>query len=147
MAEPAAVQVVGLAELRKALREAGDKQMANALRDANTKVAALALERARPALAEVSSTVAASGRAMKSQVGGKVAFSSVRAGGTIFGAHHDRPRVGPSGRVFRGYNQFRTTNPKGYHVGPEVDESLEEIASIYIDAVDEYMDAQGVPRA
>lgn len=142
-----ALQIVGLKELRKALREAGDKEMANALRDANTKVAALALDKARPGIAEQSSTVASSGRAMKSQVGGKVAFTSVRAGGTIFGAHHDRPRVGPSGRVFRGHNQFRTANPQGYHVTPEVDESLEEIADIYIDAVDAYMDRQGVPRS
>lgn len=142
-----ALQIVGLTELRKALREAGDKEMANALRDANTKVAAVVLDKARPGIAAVSSTVAASGRAVKSAVGGKVAFSSVRAGGTIFGAHHDIQRIGPSGRAYRGHNQFRTANPEGYHVAPEVDESLEQIADIYMDAVDTYMDRQGVPRS
>lgn len=142
-----ALQIVGLTELRKALREAGDKEMANALRDANTKVAAVVLDKARPGIAAVSSTVAASGRAVKSAVGGKVAFSSVRAGGTIFGAHHDVQRIGPSGRRYNGFNMFRTANPEGYHVAPEVDESLEQIADIYMDAVDTYMDRQGVPRS
>lgn len=143
----AAVRVVGLTELRKALREAGDKDMAAALRDANTKVAAAVLDKARPGIAEQSSTVAASGRAVKSAVGGKVAFSSVRAGGTIFGAHHDLPRVGPSGRRYRGFNAFRAFNPEGYHVAPEAEQSIEEIADLYMDAVDTYMDRQGVPRA
>lgn len=143
----AAVKVVGLTELRKALREAGDKEMANALRDANTQVAAVVLDKARPGIAEQSNTVASSGRAVKSAVGGKVAFSSVRAGGVIFGAHHDMQRVGPSGRRYKGHNQFRTANPQGYHVAPEVDESLEQIADIYMTAVDTYMDRQGVPRA
>ncbi len=143
----AALKIVGLTELRKALREAGDKEMANALRDANTKVAAVVLDKARPGIAAVSSTVAASGRAVKSAVGGKVAFSSVRAGGTIFGAHHDIQRIGPSGRQYKGFNMFRTVNPEGYHVAPEVDESLEQIADIYMDAVDTYMDRQGVPRS
>lgn len=143
----AALKIVGLTELRKALREAGDKEMANALRDANTKVAAVVLDKARPGIAAVSSTVAASGRAVKSAVGGKVAFSSVRAGGTIFGAHHDVQRIGPSGRRYNGFNMFRTANPEGYHVAPEVDESLEQIADIYMDAVDTYMDRQGVPRS
>jgi len=143
----AALNIVGLTELRKALREAGDKEMANALRDANTKVAAVVLDKARPGIAAQSSTVAASGRAVKSAVGGKVAFSSVRAGGTIFGAHHDVQRIGPSGRRYKGFNMFRTANPEGYHVAPEVDESLEQIADIYMDAVDTYMDRQGVPRS
>ena len=143
----AALKIVGLTELRKALREAGDKEMANALRDANTKVAAVVLDKARPGIAAVSSTVAASGRAVKSAVGGKVAFSSVRAGGTIFGAHHDVQRIGPSGRRYNGFNMFRTANPEGYHVAPEVDESLEQIADIYMDAIDTYMDKQGVPRS
>ena len=143
----AALKIVGLTELRKALREAGDKEMANALRDANTKVAAVVLDKARPGIAAQSSTVAASGRAVKSAVGGKVAFSSVRAGGTIFGAHHDVQRIGPSRRRYNGFNMFRTANPEGYHVAPEVDESLEQIADIYMDAVDTYMDRQGVPRS
>ena len=121
--------------------------MANALRDANTKVAAVVLDKARPGIAAVSSTVAASGRAVKSAVGGKVAFSSVRAGGTIFGAHHDVQRIGPSGRRYNGFNMFRTANPEGYHVAPEVDESIEQIADIYMDAIDTYMDRQGVPRS
>ena len=38
-------------------------------------------------------------------------------------------------------------NPEGYHVHPEVDEALEQVGDIYIDAVDGYMDAMGVPKA
>lgn len=143
----ATVRVVGLKELRKALRKAGDKEFAGALRKANTLVAEDVLQRARPGIAAVSTGVAASGRAVRSAVGGKIAFSDVRSGGVIFGAYHDMPRVGARRGPYKGYNAFRVPNPEGYHVYPEVDEALESIADIYMTAVDDYMDTMGVPQA
>lgn len=142
----AQIGVKGLAELRRALRKAGDKEFANALRKANVLVAKDVLERARPGIAGVSAHVAASGRAVRSAVGAKIAFDDVRSGGVIFGAHHDVQRIGPNRGPYKGYNGFRLANPDGYHVYPEVDDALEDIGDIYIDAVDGYMDSMGVPK-
>ena len=143
----AQLKVVGLTELRKALRKAGDKEFANELRKANTRVAEDVLRRAQPGIAGQSTKVAASGRAVRSAVGGKIAFDEVRSAGVIFGAHHDVARIGPKRGPYKGFNAFRPANPQGYHVYPEVDESLESIADIYMTAVDDYMDSQGVLRA
>lgn len=143
----AQVAVKGLTELRRALRKAGDKEFANALRKANVLVGAEVLERARPGIASVSAHVAASGRVVRSAVGAKLAFDDVRSGGVIYGAHHDVQRIGANRGPYKGYNGFRLANPEGYHVHPEVDESLEQIGDIYIDAVDGYMDSMGVPKA
>lgn len=142
----AVVRTHGLDQLRRALRAAGDKAGLKELKRANVTIARKVLDRARPGIAAVSSTVAASGEAVQSQVGAKVRFTDVKAGGVIFGAHHDKPRVGPSGRRFRGYNQFRTFKTAGYHVLPEAEQVDDEAADEVQAAVDRILDKYGVPR-
>lgn len=137
----------GLTELRRALKAAGDTEGVGLIRDANVSIAAKVLDAARPGIAAVSTTVAASASVVKSQVGAKVRLTSVRAGGVIFGAGRDLPRVGPSGRKFRGHNQFRPFRAEGYHVLPEAEQQDEQIADEYEQVVNKIMDRHGVPRA
>lgn len=141
-----AVQARGLNELRRALKAAGDREGLQEIKKANVVIARKVLDAARPGIAAVSSTVAASGSAVQSQVGAKVRFTDVKAGGVIFGSYRDQPRVGPSGRRYRGHNQFRPHKGEGYHVLPEAAESDEEFADEIERAVDRIMDAHGVPK-
>lgn len=142
------VSVTGLNQLRKALKQAGDREFLNELKKANMEVAGKALEYARPEIATASTTVAQESAVVRSERGGRVRFTNVRAGGTIFGAHHDMQRVGPSGRQFVGFNQFRLPLSDGYDffVAPAVDDHLDELAELYETAIDEYLDKRGVPR-
>ncbi len=143
----AGIRVKGLRELRKAFKAAGSKDLDKHLKTAHVKIAKVILDKARPGLAAQSTSVAASARVINSAAAARIKVDNVRAGGTIFGAHQNQPRIGPSGRRFVGYNQFRpVARDMPYHIFPEADEVLEPIADEYEKALVAFLDEQGVPR-
>lgn len=141
----ALVQVTGLDELRRAL--GGDAALKAEFRKANFETGKVVLEAARPSISAESSTVAGSGTAVRSTTGVRLRFTDVKSGGYLYGSRHDRPRTGPSGRKYRGHNQFPSFVREGRHVEPAVDENIEAIADVYDAGIDRVFDRAGVPRA
>lgn len=141
----ALVAVKGLNELRRALRD--DSGLKNGFRSANFATGKVVLDAARPGIASESTGVAASGRAVRSTAGVRLSFSDVKSGGYLYGSHKDRPRVGPSGRRYLGYNQFPAFDREGRHVEPAVEENMEAIADVYMTELDRVFDRNRVPRA
>lgn len=141
------VGIKGLTDLRAALRSAGDTAGRKTLRDVNFEVGKLILAEARPSIASESSTVAASGTAVRSELGARLRYTDVKAGGYLYGANHDRQRRGPSGRRYRGYNQFPRHKAEGRHVEPVVDEQMEAIAEKYRTGLVGHFRRAGVPAS
>lgn len=147
------VRVTGLNELRKAFRAAGTNAFERHMRNAGERVADLVLERARPNVAGESSTTAAAMSAAKTATGVKIRVNrgqAPMAAGVLFGAYHDRVRVGPKRGRYHGFNQFPNwmQGPDGgpYFIWPEVNEVREQIADEYLDAIGEFLDMMGVPK-
>lgn len=139
------VAVRGLTELRRALRD--DKGMSREFVAANHHLGQIVLDEARPGISSESSGVASSGRAVRSTRGARLSFADVKSGGYLYGARHDRQRVGPSGRRYKGHNQFPGFTREGRHIEPTVDENLDRFADEYTTALDKVFDRNGVPRA
>lgn len=139
------VKVKGLAELRRALRATGGGGFRRRLVDANVKVGNIVLDAARPGIQAESSTVASNARVVRSETGAKIRGDDVKSGGYFYGANHNVPRTGPSGRRYKGYNQFPTFDADGRHIEPAADEAMDDIADLYVDLFDDFLTAQGVP--
>lgn len=105
-----AVQVRGLSELQRALRDV-DVALPRELRVANKEAAELVADAARAraeGLGGVAEKTAPSIRALGEQRRAKIALGGARypfALGANFGAYHDRPRNTAHGRL-EGWNQF-----------------------------------------
>lgn len=139
----------GLRELRRAFKAMGDKSFDRHFAQVHKRIAQQVIDAARPGVAEQSSRVAASMRAVTSATGAKVRVGGPDtpwAAGLIFGAARNRDRLGPTGRHYSGYNQFRSWWAGPYHIWPEVDELRDTIADDYAKAIDEFFGEQGVPR-
>ncbi len=127
-ADSAAVQILGLRELQRALRRA-EGRTASELRRVNKAAAELTARRARErasSLGGVAAKAAPSVRAAAEQRFAKVAIGGARhpyALGANFGAYHDRPRVDRRGRSLQGWNQFPAWTGN-QHVGGSRDRFL-----------------------
>lgn len=106
-----AVEIRGLTEFQRALRQI-DRSLPRELRKVNKSAAEIVADAARTraqSLGGVAAKSAPSIKATAEQRRAKVALGGARypfALGANFGALHDVPRIGPSGRQFAGYNQF-----------------------------------------
>lgn len=139
------VRIRGLNELRRALKATGGSQFAGRLKATNVKVGGIVLDAARPGIAAESSTVAANARVVRSEAGAKIRGDDVKSGGYLYGAAHNRQRRGPSGRRYKGYNQFPSFVAEGRHIEPAADAAMDEIADLYRDLFDGFLSEQGVP--
>lgn len=148
---PAAkIGVQNLRALRRAFRASDGKAFDRYLAKVHKRIAADVVNAARPGIAAVSSTTAAAVEAVTSATGARIRVSREQApmaAGVIFGAIRTKRRIGPSGRVYRGYAQFRQFRQNDpYHLWPELDTMREHIADEYVGAINEFFDQQGVPR-
>lgn len=148
-ARKAKVNAAGLYALRKAFKAMGSRSFDRHMSKVHKQIAKRVIDAAKPGLAAQSSDVAAAVSPQTSATGARIKVDAVNvpwAPGTIFGAGHNFPRIGPSGRRWRGYNQFRSWWGGPYHIWPEVDEVREAIATDYAAEVHRFLDEQGVPR-
>lgn len=139
----------GLASLRKAFRAMRSNEFDKYMRRVHRRIAEQVVEKSQPGIAAESSTAAAAVAPISSAVGGRIRLdlgAAPNVAGIVFGAHHDQPRVGPTGRTFQGYNQFTQWRGEPYHIWPEVDAMREQIADEHVRAIDQFLDDQGVPR-
>lgn len=136
-----------LAALRKAFAAAGTKDFDKWVGRIHQQLAQLVVDRTRSAVSSESSSTASALSASRSATGARIRISGAvpQAAGVIYGAGHNVPRVGPSGRKFLGYNQFRVASAGPYYLWPQLDELRDEIARMYADALDGYLTKNGVP--
>lgn len=135
MPEPT-VRAYGLKALRQDIRKLGTPDQMKELKAANAAVAGLVV-----AAAKARASTRMQRRAADTLKVAKSVYASVRLGGipgalgTEFGAHHDMPRRGPSGRTFLGYNQFEawrgTGEGAGYFLWPAIRENTAAILELY----------------
>jgi len=147
--DTAAVHSPGLEQLRKAFRAAGSKAFDNHMKKVHQRLAQMVVDASKPGIAAESNRAAGAVTAIKSAVGGRIRLDATAAPmlpGIVFGAYQGRPRVGPTGRQFTGYNQFPSYDGTPRHIWPEVDELREKIADLHIEAIDSFLDSQGVPQ-
>lgn len=139
----------GLASLRKAFRAMRSSEFDKYIRRVHRKIAEQVVDKSKPGIASESNTAASAVTAISSAVGGRIRLDLAAApnvGGIVFGAHHGRARIGPSGRTFQGYNQFPQWRGEPYHIWPEVDAMREQIADEHLRAIDQFLDDKGVPQ-
>lgn len=144
----AGIRAAGLLNLRQAFKRSQGTAFDRFLAKAHQQIADQVVAAAKPGIAQVSSSTASATTAVKSASGAKVRVDRNEvpyAGGVIFGAVQNIRRVGPSGRRFRGYNQFRPWHAGPYHIFPELDPLRDQIADDYIQAIDDFFSSQGVP--
>jgi hypothetical protein len=128
MAKPAEVQVTGMKEVRKALKEfSSDNGWRAPLRDADRDVARLVETKAV-------------GKAGSSRMG-HVARGSIKGKGTTTGASIEAYKGVPWGPGFEfgsggRYPQFPPKKVGGYHLYPSIDESRGEITETFAESVD-----------
>lgn len=128
MAKPAVVQVTGMKEVRKSLKEfSSDNGWRAPLRDAYRDVASLVAGKAQ-------------GKAGASRMG-SVARGSIRGKGTTTGASIEAFKGVPWGPGFEfgsggRYPQFPPKRKGGYHLYPAIDESRAEITETFATSVD-----------
>lgn len=143
----AMMRAAGLTQLRKAFKDTGSKQFDKYLAKVHRKIATDVVDASRPALAAVSSTTAGAVQAMTSATAAKIRISreeAPMAAGVIFGAIRTKRRIGPSGRAYRGYAQFRQyDNVEPYHLWPELRAMHESIADEYLKSINEFFEDQG----
>lgn len=143
------IRAAGLTALRRAFKNTSGKAFDKYLAKVHRKIAQDVVSAAKPGIAAVSSTTAAAVEAVTSAAASKIRISreeAPMAGGVIFGAIRTKRRIGPSGRVFRGYAQFRQFKGEPYHLWPELDAMRDTIADNYIKAINDFYDSEGVPR-
>lgn len=149
-AGPTKVGVKNLRALRRAFRNTGSKSFDRYIAKVHRDIAKQVVSAAKPGIAAESSTTAAAVEAVTSSAGAKIRVSreaAPMAGGVIFGAIRTKRRVGPSGRAWTGYKQFRQfRQAEPYHLWPELNAMRESIADGYLEAVNDFFDSQGVPR-
>lgn len=140
------VKVTGAKELRAALKAAEERDVLNDMKAAHFAVGNLVVGKARSVASGRSraAVVAAETlRAGKRGTGATVTLGSAKvpfALGQEFGAQHGRPRTGPSGRKFVGYNQFplpARNNPSTGFLYPALKASRDEVIATYLKALDE----------
>lgn len=139
MAEPA-VQAFGLKELRRDLRKLGTPDQMKELKAANAAVSTLVVDAAKGRASTPMQQRAADTLRVANSV-----YAAVRLGGkpgtlgAEFGAKRDVLRRGPSGREFRGFNQFqgwRGSGPDaGYFLWPAIRDKTDEVLSLYADEI------------
>lgn len=142
------VNVRGLRALRQALRATSGKDFDRYLAKAHKLIAQEVVEKARPGIAAKSPQTAAATRAMSSATGARIAVSRAdapMAAGIIFGAVQNILRQNRRG-TYHGYNQFRPWHAGPYHLFPEADAMAAEMGQAYLDTIQQFLDAQGVPR-
>lgn len=152
------LEVDGLAELNRALRDLGGREFQNELKEAGREAAEGVADeaegrfRALGALgAKVAPTVAAKGF----NLGGGVSFGGARApmaGGVEFGAERDRKRLrrNPDGSpgTYVGYRQFQEWRGSGSNAGyalyPTIRDQAQDIAERYADSVNRIVERHGL---
>lgn len=147
---PGAVRIRGLKELRRAFKATGGSAYNNYMRKVFQRLAQRVVDASKPEIASESGSAAAAVTAIKSAVGGRIRLDGDQAPnllGLVFGANQNRPRIGPTGRTFVGYNQFPQYDGRPRHIWPEVDDLRDEIADDVLKAIDQFFDSQGVPKA
>jgi hypothetical protein len=135
------VKVTGLREVRRTFAKLGDKTTVHAAFKAEGRAIAehvLARVRVEAALTGRREIVRAASTIKPSNT---VAGAALRAGGkwelpALFGAHHDRPRIGPSGREYRGLNQFTTPQRDGGPIYRAIARERGWIETAYMDAIE-----------
>lgn len=140
-----AIEVEGLAELNRALKQLG-KETQRELRDASkevaTEVASEAAAAAR-ALGGVAARVAPTVKASAGVTSAGVGFggsAAPEAGGAEFGANRERERTRKTG-TYVGYRQFQpwrgNGEQAGYFVYPTIRRNSEHIADTYLEHINE----------
>lgn len=147
---PEKIRVAGLKSLRAAFKGTGSKKFDKHLAKVHRKIAQDVVSASKPALVAVSSTTAAAVIAVTSATGARIRISrqgAPMAAGVIFGAVRDRRRIGPSGRAYVGFRQFRQfSSEEPYHLWPELRAMRESIADEYQQSIDQFFSDQGVPK-
>lgn len=134
------IVVRGLKEYRNAVIKVAGAEGKRALIDANVKVAKTVMNAAAPGIAAESRSVASSGSVVRSSAGAKIRYTSVRSGGILYGAGHNRIRVGTRRGRYRGYNFFPVFRQSGRHVEPTADRLSESIAGQYAEDLSSFVD-------
>jgi hypothetical protein len=132
------VEVRGLRDFRKDLKQLNDKQLESDLKDVNQSVARLVVDRARArATSSMERRAASTLTASRSGARSAVALGGARFPGALgaeFGAGRDRPRQTARGTV-RGWNQFKewrgSGRTAGYFLHPAIRASEDEIVELY----------------
>lgn len=139
------VKVVGLDEFRKELRKLDDAGIIDGLKDANYEVARIVVAGAQgrastPMQRGAAASLKPSRQAARAQVtggGARVPYF----GGAEFGAQQNQLRLGPSGRTYRGLNQFSAWRGSdmsaGYFLYPAIRDLTDRIVEIYGDAIEQ----------
>lgn len=145
-----AIEVDGLAELNRTMRELGGKELQRELRDANKEVASEEADRVQSALAaaggmfaKVAPTVKASAGVTSAGVGFGGATAPFFAGAE-FGADRDKDRTRSTGS-YVGYRQFKPHKGReGYVVYPTIRRDAERIEETYLEHIDRLTERFGL---
>ena len=132
------IQVAGLKELRRDIRKLGTPDQMKELKAANAAVASLVVNAAQSRASTRSEQRAAATLKVANSV-----YAGVRLGGipgalgAEFGALRNQDRRGPSGRTFKGYNQFQAWRGSGagagYFMWPAIRDKTPEVLDLYAD--------------
>ena len=126
-------------ELRRDIRKLGTPDQLKELKSANATVARLVVDAAKGKASTRPQRRAAATLKVPNSV-----YPAVRLGGGFggalgaeFGANRNRDRVGPSGRRYKGYNQFQafrgSGEAAGYFLYPAIRENTARIMGMYGD--------------
>lgn len=143
------INASGLRALRNAFKATGDRAWDRRMGKVHKRIAERVVTAARPGIAAVSSSTAGAVSAVTSALGARIKVDRAdvpQAAGVIFGSGSNVQRRGPSGRVFVGYNQFRSWWAGPYHLWPELDSLRDSIAEEYAAEVQQFLTDHGVPR-
>ena len=134
MAKAAEIQVTGMKEVRKGLKEfSSDNGWRAPLRDAYRGVASLVEGKARSKAS--SSRMGSQARASIQGKGTTTGASIVAFKGVAWGPGFE---FGSSGR----YPQFPPKQTGGYHLYPAIDESRDEIVNTFAESVDDALNRE-----
>lgn len=139
MAPRPPIQITGINELRRALKQLGDKSLIEELKQANAVVGRIVVDSGKARASTRQEKKAANTLRVAATQQASVGFGKGFAGsmGSEFGAHRDRPRMGPVRGRYTGYKWFRDWRGNGLQAGyflwPAIRAETPRILSTYAD--------------